>query len=218
MTVIKLDSPALVLRTSNADLRSYWDESFQWPETGHVSAPDWRDSEGCGNGLHGLLWGEGDAGYLTFSPDSKWQVVEINEYVVTSRDCNGNPLKVKYPEGNVLFSGDRAEATKMIFDRAPAGSRIAALTLTGGNRSTLTGGDDSTLTGGYGSTLTGGNRSTLTGGYGSTLLFKWYDYAAGRYRSILAEIGLEGEESVIVAGKPYKAVNGVLVPQWSELG
>ena len=138
--VVKLDTPVLVLRTSDANLRSYWDSSFQWPETGYVAAPDWRPSAGCGNGLHGLLWGDGDAGYLALgSTDAKWQVVEIMEYVVTSRDLSGNPLKVKFPEGNVLMSTTREEATQYLYAKAPNGTRVAALTLTGGYRSTLTG-------------------------------------------------------------------------------
>jgi hypothetical protein len=291
MTVIKLDKPALVLRTSDSDGRSYHDWRFQWPEAGHVHAPDWTPHEGCGHGLHGLLWGQGDAGYLNFSADSKWQVVEITEYVNTTPHKEGHPDKVKYPEGNVLFTGSRGEATAMVLAAAPNGTTVAALTLTGGddstltggddgttvaaltltggddstltggddstltggnrstltggNRSTLTGGDDSTLTGGYGSTLTGGNRSTLTGGYGSTLtggygstltggnrstltggygstltggygstlLFKWYDYSAGRHRPVLKEIGLEGEPSELSAAQAYRCTEGgVIVP------
>ena len=228
--VVKLDTPVLVLRTSDANLRSYWDSSFQWPETGYVAAPDWRPSAGCGNGLHGLLWGDGDAGYLALgSTDAKWQVVEIMEYVVTSRDLSGNPLKVKFPEGNVLMSTTREEATQYLYAKAPNGTRVAALTLTGGYRSTLTGGDGSTLTGGDGSTLTGGDGSTLTGGYrstltggygstltggdGSTLVFKYYDFSAARYRRVLAELPYEGEVSDLEPGRAYRCTElGVIVP------
>ncbi len=201
--VIKLDKPALVLRTSDAEGRSYYDSSFQWPESGKVVAPDWNPSKGCGNGLHGLLWGQGDAGYLTFATDARWQVVEINEYVDVA-DTDGHPPKVKYPEGVVLFSGSREEATALIHSRAPNGTAVAAVTLTGGygstltggDDSTLTGGDDSTLTGGYGSTLTGGDDSTLTGGDDSTLTGGYGSTLTGGNRSTLTG----GDDSTLTGG------------------
>ncbi|HEY0623145.1 hypothetical protein [Sphingomonas sp.] len=190
MTLVKLDKPALVLRTSDKDGRSYHTPTFQWPESGRVIAPDWDPSPRCGNGLHGLLWGEGGSGYLTFHPDSRWQVVEIDEYVQASSD------KVKYPEGRVVFSGTQEEATRYIYERAPAGTCVVGVSLTGGYGSTLTGGNRSTLTGGYGSTLTGGDDSTLTGGNRSTLTGGNRSTLTGGNRSTLTG----GDDSTLTGG------------------
>jgi hypothetical protein len=159
---------ALILRTCNADLTSHG--GFQWPrEIGAVvTAPDWRDDDECGHGLHGWLFGQGDssASNSIGSPDAKWLVVEAP---ISSLKSLGG--KVKFPSCTVRHIGDKHSATAYLLENEPRAASVAVIgvTLTGGNRSTLTGGDDSTLTGGYGSTLTGGYGSTLTGGYGSTL-------------------------------------------------
>lgn len=66
---------ALVLRTSNSDGTSYG--GFKWPELGPVECLDWDPELICGGGLHGLLWGEGDASFLSRDIDAKWHVVEV---------------------------------------------------------------------------------------------------------------------------------------------
>src|ERR1700730_4145684 len=52
-----------MLRTCLADMRSPAREAegFRWPESGLVEAKDWKPMKQCGGGLHGYLWGEGDA-------------------------------------------------------------------------------------------------------------------------------------------------------------
>ncbi|MCO7563543.1 hypothetical protein NJH48_01100, partial [Pseudomonas mosselii] len=166
----------LVLRTCYADLTSHG--GFQWPnEVGAVvSAPDWRNDNECGHGLHGWLFGQGDAGVSDSigRQDAKWLVVEV-----ALKDVVALGGKVKFPSCTIRHIGDKQSATEYLLEHEPRAASVAVIgvtltggddsTLTGGYGSTLTGGDDSTLTGGYGSTLTGGNRSTLTGGYGSTL-------------------------------------------------
>ena len=159
-----------VLRTCDKNLRAYG--GFQWPESGPVEAPDWQPHATCGNGLHGLLWGAGDASHLATDADAKWLVVAVVATEIV--DLDG---KVKFPRGEVVFCGERHYAVADIINRGakPEACHYSTLTggygstLTGGNGSTLTGGDYSTLTGGYGSTLTGGYGSTLTGGHSSTL-------------------------------------------------
>ncbi|MGH6746379.1 hypothetical protein [Novosphingobium sp.] len=233
--IIKLDAPAYVLRTCLANMQapSPRANGFIWPEAGHVAAPDFRDDKRCGGGLHGALWGVGDAGLFTWDADAKWLVVEVDHYI----ELDG---KVKFREGNVVHCGDKASATSFIHAKANAGP-IIGLTLTGGDDSTLTGGNRSTLTGGYGSTLTGGDGSTLTGGYGSTLtggygstltggnrstltggddstltggddstlLFRWWDGEVGRYRTKCFEV--DGAE--VIAGTAYRLnESGLLVP------
>ena len=159
---------ALILRTCNADLTSHG--GFQWPsEIGAVvTAPDWRDDDECGHGLHGWLFGQGDssASNSIGKPDAKWLVVEA---LISDLKSLGG--KVKFPTCTVRHIGDKQSATQFLLENEPRAASVAVIgaTLTGGDGSTLTGGNRSTLTGGYDSTLTGGDRSTLTGGYGSTL-------------------------------------------------
>ena len=69
----------LVLRTCAADMSAYG--GFVWPRYGHVEAPDWNPRAECGNGLHGLKWGEGSADYLSSDDDAVWMVCEVEESV-----------------------------------------------------------------------------------------------------------------------------------------
>ena len=98
---------ALVLRTCRADMTSH--DGFRWPESGPVEAPNWNPEPICGGGLHGLLWGEGDGSLLCWEPDAKWLVVRVEAWV----DLIG---KVKFPRGEVLFAGERDEATRRVVD------------------------------------------------------------------------------------------------------
>ncbi|MBI6949840.1 hypothetical protein JET70_23235, partial [Pseudomonas koreensis] len=138
---------ALILRTCNADLTSHG--GFQWPsEVGAVvTAPDWRDDDECGHGLHGWLFGQGDssASNSIGKPDAKWLVVEA---MISDLKSLGG--KVKFPACTVRHIGDKHSATQFLLENEPRAASVAVI------GATLTGGDDSTLT--------GGNRSTLTGG------------------------------------------------------
>ena len=40
--------------------------------------------ERCGNGLHGLLWGEGDGTLLNWAPDARWLVVEVDASTIVA--------------------------------------------------------------------------------------------------------------------------------------
>jgi len=158
-----------VLRTCNPDMTSYG--GFRWPESGPVEAPDWDASPHCGNGLHGFFWGEGDGGLASWDENAKWLVVAVESSTIV--DIGG---KVKFPRGEVVFVGNRFDATQRIRALGARGAVVGITltggdraTLTGGDRATLTGGDGATLTGGDGATLTGGDRATLTGGDGATL-------------------------------------------------
>jgi hypothetical protein len=149
-------SPVLVLRTCAADLTSHG--GFQWPADGPVSAPDWKPNAECGNGLHGLLWGEGAGSLLSWDPTAKWLVVEVQADLVI--DLGG---KVKFPHGVVLHCGTRESATAFLGARAP-GRAIAGGTATAGYRGTATAGDSGTATAGYRGTATAGYRGTATAG------------------------------------------------------
>lgn len=86
----------LVLRTCAANLSSH--NSFVWPESGPVAAPDWDPKPECGNGLHGLVRGEGNAELFNWSSDAKWLVVRVEESAIV--DLNG---KVKFPICEVVY-------------------------------------------------------------------------------------------------------------------
>ena len=175
---------SLVLRVCRPDMTAYG--GFVWPsEVGAtVEAPDWRNDNDCGHGLHGWLYGQGNHGCVDHWAEegAKWLVLEVEtDSIVMLGD------KCKFPRATVRFVGGRHDAATYLIAHEPRavgvaviGARIdvgdrgnatagALATLTGGNRATLTGGDGATLTGGDGATLTGGNRATLTGGDGATL-------------------------------------------------
>jgi len=115
-------SKALVLRTCKADLTSL--NGFKWPASGSVECPDWDPRPECGHGLHGLPWGTGNWSYLSAEADAIWQVVEVDEESCVPIDGD----KVKFPKGNVIFSGRMAEAvTTVLCDpRAMKGAEQAS--------------------------------------------------------------------------------------------
>ena len=172
----------LFLRTTDAQGRAYG--GFQWPlEVGAtVTAPDWKPTAECGNGLHGLLNGLGDSSHLSFYSDAIWWIVEAADAI----DLQG---KHKFKTCKVIAFGPRHEITAQLHAMRPG--PIHGLCLTGGYRATLTGGD--------GATLTGGNYATLTGGYGATLiLLRWF---VGVRRVLIAYVGEDGIEP----GVAYRA-------------
>jgi len=161
----KAESKVLVLRTCDKDLRSYND--FTWPASGHVECPDWSPTPTYGNGLHGLLWGTGDGALLDWSSDAKWLVVEVLEDTIVKIGEG----KVKFPKGNVIFCGSQLEATKMIYDRAPAlfyGMGIVGFHLDVGHGQTAIAGDYGHATAGYKGTATAGNYGVATAGDSGT--------------------------------------------------
>ena len=175
----------LILRTCTASLTSQG--GFQWPTSGHVAAPDWKPTQACGHGLHGLLWGCGDASLLDWSEQAKWLVVEVTEASIIDLGD-----KVKFPEGTVVYCGDRNGAANLIAaDPRAAGKPIIAATVTAGFRGTATAGFHGTATAGdYGSAIAG-NYGTATAGYGGTAM-------AGDYGTATA--GIDGTATAGVDG------------------
>jgi hypothetical protein len=108
----------LCLRTCSEALTSHG--GFQWPKKGPIACTDWLPKPECGNGLHGLLWGVGDAGYLDYCDTSKkWLVVKVR-----AEDVVDIQNKVKFPRGQVVFCGTRDRAVVYIQKRAPKGSNV----------------------------------------------------------------------------------------------
>ena len=136
----------LVLRTCAPDLTGYG--GFQWPESGPVEAPDWDRTPECGNGLHGLLWGEGDGAFFNWNPDARWLVCAVDADSVVEFD-----RKVKFPRCEVVHCGDRKSATEYIAANGGAGRAIVGGTATAGDRGTATAGDSGTATAGYSGTI-----------------------------------------------------------------
>ena len=168
----------LVLRTCRADLTSH-EGKFKWKEKGVVKALDWKPVADCGNGLHGLLNGEGDGSLLNWDTSAKWLVVEVDADRVV--DLQG---KVKFPEGKVVFCGTRFEATNFLASKLTGSHGIAGYQATAG----------------YMGTATAGYMGTATAGDRGTIEIAYYDDDANRQRKIVGYIGEKG----LKAGVKYK--------------
>ena len=211
-----------VLRTCNADMTSR--NGFVWPESGPVQCGDWEPTPECGNGLHGLLMGEGNGGLLSWASDSRWLVVEVN-----ASDIVGLGDKVKFPSGDVVHCGDRKSATDFIIAKGADSSKcVGAFVMAGdwgtasaGDYGTASTGDNGTASAGnWGNASAGawgtaqaGNDGTASAGYGGTasagdwgvINIKWYD--GSRYRIATGYVGEDGIEPNV----PYRVVDGKLV-------
>lgn len=192
----------LCLRTNNSNMTSY--NKFVWPKSGEVHAPDWVKNKSCGNGLHGLLWGSGDGQLLNWAGNAKWLVVEVKaDTIVNLVD------KVKFPSGNVVYYGNRSEATEFIAKFSPDGTAIVGRTMIVDDMMSAIVGDYGTATAGNGGTATAGYNGTATAGYQGTaqagdygiLQFKFY--ADFRERIIIGYVGENG----IMPNVKYKLVD-----------
>ena len=150
---------ALMLRTCDNDMCGHG--GFAWPDAGLVKAPDWNPEPSCGGGLHGLLWGDGDASQLKHEDATRrWLVCEVvaSEVVQIQR-------KVKVPRAWVVYVGDRDGAIAMLQAHAPVGTAIVF------------------------AEATAGYAGTATAGEGGTLSVRWWDGDASRYRIASADVG-----------------------------
>ena len=151
-----------LLRTCDEDLKSRGD--FQWPSSGLVSAPDWDPKPECGNGLHGLLSGEGDGSLLSKENTAKWMVIAAVKSEVVEID-----RKVKVPKAYVVFVGSKKDATDMIVKLCP-GSACAFATVTSGYSGHSTSGDYGHSTSGdYGHSTSGNSGHSTSGNSGHSI-------------------------------------------------
>ena len=201
---------ALILRTCKADLTSHG--GFQWPESGEVVAPDWSPSEECGSGLHGLLWGAGDAGLLDWSDTAKWLVAEIDAEKAV--DLGG---KVKFERASVVFVGDRHEAANYIRDNGGDGHAIVSGTATAGYRGTATAGYRGTATAGDRGTATAGVRGTATAGDRGTATAGDRGTATAGY-SGTATAGDRGTATAGYSGTATAGYRGCIIIEWYDSG
>ena len=212
--LITPEKPVLVLRICQPDGSSR--NGFIWPTSGLVTCPDWKDTTECGNGLHGWLRGEGDPsaanGKLFTNPYSLWLVILVPAYV----ELDG---KVKFPQGEVVCSGDRLTVTDYLRANGCAGPLISGV-VTAGTDGAATAGGRGTATAGYAGTATAGNHGTATAGDSGTATAGWYGiatagqmgqiliwrWADGAHRMTLGNIGLDQDVNgdLLQANKPYK--------------
>ena len=187
----------LILRTCTVDMESY--DGFTWPESGPVSCDDWKPTKKCGNGLHGLPWGEGDGGLLNWRSDAKWLVVEADDEQVI---CFNS--KCKFPSGKVVFCGSRQEATQYIYTHGGAGKVIVGATITAGDRGAAIVGSHGTATvGSYGTATAGdcgtaiaNHHGTATAGDDGTATVDWHGTATAGYHGTAAA----GDRGTATAG------------------
>ena len=182
----------LVLRTSNKDRNSH--NGFQWPASGPVEAPDWNQEPICGGGLHGALWGEGNGALFNWDGDATWQVVAVLEKDIV--DLGG---KIKFPRGNVVFSGSREGATNFLlanggFGRAVIGAGVSNLNpnshVLAGDHGTANAGRYGTANAGNYGTATADEKGTATAGEKGTATAGDYGTAnAGNYGTANAGFG-----------------------------
>jgi hypothetical protein len=167
MTIDK--EKVLVLKTCNSNLQSHG--GFQYPEAGLVESPDWKDTQRCGNGLHGLLWGEGAGALLSWDNSAKWLVLEVDASTIV--ELGG---KVKFPRGVVVHVGDQVSATKYIAEHGGAGKAIVGATVTAGDHGIAIVGDRGRANAGdfgranagdYGRACVGVHGRATAGGHGT---------------------------------------------------
>jgi len=182
----------LVLRTVNADMTSC--NGFVYPESGAVSAPDWAPTIECGKGLHGLLWGEGHGGFLDWSRDAKWLVIEVDEDKIVDLTSIDNTMKCKFPGGEVVHCGDQKSATDYILSHGGAGRTVVGAFVTVGHSQVASAGYRGTASAGYRGTASAGNDGTASAGDGGTASAGYRGTASAGYRGT-ASAGDKGKAS-----------------------
>jgi len=153
----------LVLRMCRADMTSYG--GFVWPAEGPVSAPDWDPAPKCGGGLHGWLWGVGDAKAWDWAAGDKALVVEVPAGTTVEID-----RKVKFPSGKAVFCGDLKDAAAFVRERSPDRTLpVIGFHASSGDYGTSTSGDYGTSTSGdYGTSTSGYYGPSTSGDYGTS--------------------------------------------------
>lgn len=196
---------ALVLRNCKSDLTSR--NGFRWPAKGPVECPDWNPEPCCGGGLHGLLWGRDDWTLLSSAQDSIWQVIEVDTDSVVAIDSE----KVKFPRGNVVFSGPMAQAVTMVLCH-PVSMDGADQTSSGDYSKAASSGNYSTAKAEGGDTIAmaAGRGCTVSAGENGCFASAWYDKKQGRDRIKVGYVGRNG----IKPNTPYRLTS---YGEWQEV-
>ena len=171
----------LVLRTCNKDMTSH--NGFKWPKKGKVICQDWDSKAQCGNGLHGLLWGIGDGGLLNWDEDAKWLVVSVDEDKIVSIDNN----KVKFPEGEVIYCGNREGAIELLVKEGADQTKMVC-----GQASASGDYGQASASGDYGQASASGYQGQASAADRGTIILCWHD--GNRYRTATLYVGEDGIE------------------------
>jgi len=198
----------LVLRTCNDDMTSY--NGFVWPVSGPVSCVDWDPNPECPNGLHGLAWGKSDGRLSPWYTTKKWLVVYVEDKDVV--DLDG---EVKFPNGDVVFCGDRKDATDYIRTHGATDPIVGAMIIVGdddtakvGNYGIVTAGDGSIVNAEYNGKATVGDEGTATvGDRGIASAGDWGIANAGNEG--MASVGFEGTASAGYRGIASAGEHGI---------
>ena len=192
----KPSETVLVLRTCAADGTS--SHGFAWPTSGPVEALDWQNTEECGHGLHGWLWGCGDWSLKVKADKLLWLVVEVQKAVIV--DLGG---KVKFPKGVVVGSfGAWNDAMKFIRVRIPDEYHTVA-TGHSGNASAPGDSGHASAIGDYGYASAAGDSGWSIAGYGGrvkasgngALTALYFNEKDSRPRVVTAYVGENGIEA-----------------------
>lgn len=100
------------------------------------------------------------------------------------------------------ITGDRGMSISWHRGRSMSGHRGTSITEDGGM----------SITGDGGMSITG-DGGIASAGIGGVLIFRWYVYATGRIKTIVAHVGEDGIEP----NKPYRCVDGKVVPAETEV-
>jgi len=200
----------LVLRTYDKDLKSH--NGFQWPDHGHVIAPDWDPIPECGHGLHGFLWGVGSFHLANWMDNAKWLVLEVESDQIVNLDG-----KVKFPECDVVFCGSRFDATKYLHEHLPPGFHPAimgASIISGDNGISITG-YSGVSTSGYGGHSTSGVWGTSASGICGKSTTGDYGKSTADY-SGTATSGRYGTSTSGYGGKCKSGLGGRIQIEWFD--
>jgi hypothetical protein len=204
----------LVLRTCTSEMRSH--DSFEWPESGPVEAPDWQPTAKCGNGLHGWLWGHGDWRLKAQGDNIRWLVVEVEKSTII--DLDG---KVKFPRGNVIATfGHWRDAMAFIRARRPFDPAADQIATGYSGHAAATGNyGHAAATGNYGHAAATGysGHAAATGNSGHAAATGDYGHAAatGDYGHAAAT-GDSGWAAAGYGGRAKAGNDGVLTLLWFE--
>lgn len=178
----------LGLRSNNSDNRSY--EGFQWVKKGKIKCPDWKKNDRCGNGLHLLPKGLGDSYLLRWEENPLWLVCKYDDrYAI---DLN---KKIKVPSCEVIYCGNRAEATAILYKQY-GNIGIHGLVYESGDLANIVGGNLSNIKVGNKSSVTVKNDSTVLGGHALKVNGGHRCYLIGQHSSILTS----GRNSILIGG------------------
>ena len=212
MSSSKKKEYALILRTCDAQMQSH--EGFIWPKSGKVSAPDWKPTKVCGNGLHGFLNGEGDGSLANWNHDDVWLVARVEKSTIIHLDG-----KVKFPSAKVLLAGTREEATGYLREHGCMGAIVGGTAIAGdkgkataGYKGMAIAGDNGKATTGYGGTAIAGDKGTATAGNGGTATAgDWGTATAGNGGTAIAGVkgtATAGDKGTAIAGYGGTATAG----------